>query len=96
MERVRTIQPRVAFFWLTFPISWVNAVCALRWLPDPAEAGKVSLMSPMWGVLERRVATSPAVLHRFLFSLLALTLVRLNHKYWDIRLGGSCPWKHIT
>lgn len=38
----------------------------------------------------------PVVPHGLLSSLLAPTLVRLKHKYWDIRVGGSFSWKYIT
>lgn len=76
-------------FWLTFSISWVNAVCALKWLPEPAEAGNVSLVSPMWGVLERGVITS-------LYSTDSSPL-SWHSPWWDSTINtGISGWEGLS
>lgn len=52
-------------FWLNFSITWTNTVCVPKWwwvlAPRPYWARKHELggcgLSPMWGVLEKRVTT---------------------------------------
>lgn len=94
LEWLRTIQPRVAF--LVNFLHFLGKCCLCPQMAPRAcwgwkcELGVTHVGCPGEG------SHNQPLLHRLLSSLLAPTLVRLNYQYWDIRLGGSFPWKHIT
>lgn len=96
LERVRTIRPRVAF--LVNFLHFLDKCCLCpQMAPRPCWGWRCEFDVTRVGCPgEGESQPAPAVLHGLLSSLLAPTLVRLNHKHWDIRLGGSCPWKHNT
>lgn len=55
-------------FSLTFCISWIKVVCALKWLPDPAEGWKCELDVTLVGCPGEGSHSSSAVLHKLLCS----------------------------